>query len=153
MFKETSPSTAPITQQEMETIIGPSVKVEGDFVTEGNIIVEGTVCGSIKTSKNLRIGSRSKIFANISADNALISGEVQGNIKVNGKLELTATARIFGDIKTDVLIIAAGCAFNGKCQMGDQKTKSARPDSAKQEKIALPDQEDSDEDQAKKIKK
>ena len=33
---------------ETDTIIGPSVKVEGDFVTEGNIIIEGTICGTIK---------------------------------------------------------------------------------------------------------
>ena len=31
-----------------ETIIGPSVKVKGDFNAQGNVIVEGTVDGSLK---------------------------------------------------------------------------------------------------------
>jgi len=53
MFKET-----PITN-ETDTIIGPSVKVEGDFITEGNVVVEGMICGTIKTSKNLKVGSKS----------------------------------------------------------------------------------------------
>lgn len=135
MFKENKQNTTQI--NEIETIIGPSVKVEGDFITEGNMIVEGIVSGSIKTAKNLKVGARSKIFANITAENALIAGEVQGNIKINNKLELVSTAKVFGDIKADVLIISAGSALNGKCQMGESKNKSPRPDFSKQEKIEL----------------
>jgi len=132
MFKETIPTT-----NEIETVIGPSVKVEGDFVTEGNIIVEGTVCGSIKTSKNLKIGPQAKIFANLSAANALISGEVQGNINVSGKMELTSSAKIFGDIKTGSMNMATGAILNGKCQMPDNKEKTAKPEFSKQNKIEL----------------
>lgn len=131
MFKETP------TTNEMETIIGPSVKVEGDFVTEGNIIVEGMICGTIKTSKNLKVGPKSRIFANVSAENALVSGEIQGNLKINDRLELTSTGKIFGDIKVGTLIVAAGSVLNGKCQMGTIKEKSIKPDFSKQEKIDL----------------
>lgn len=122
---------------ETDTIIGPSVKVEGDFVTEGNIMVEGTVCGKIKTEKNIKVGSKSKIFASVYAENALISGEIQGNIRVKNKLELTPTAKIFGDIRTGTLIIASGSILNGKCQMGDSKSKTPKPDFSKQRKINI----------------
>lgn len=135
MFKETP------TTHETETVIGPSVKVEGDFVTEGNVIVEGMICGTIKTSKNLKVGPKSKIFANISAENALISGEIQGNLKINDRLELTSTGKIYGDIKVGTLIVAAGSILNGKCQMGTIKEKSIKPDFSKQEKIELKTQE------------
>lgn len=135
MFKENRPETTQTS--EIETIIGPSVKVEGDFITEGNMIVEGTVSGSIKTARNLKVGVKSKIFANVSAENALIAGEVQGNIRVNNKLELVSTAKVFGDIKAEILTIAAGSLLNGRCQMGENKNKSPRPDSARQEKIEL----------------
>ena len=132
MFKET-----PTTTNEIETVIGPSVKVEGDFVTEGNIIVEGTVCGSIKTSKNLKIGPQAKIFANLSAANALVAGEVQGNINISGKMELTSSAKIFGDIKVGSLNMAAGAILNGKCQMPENKEKTTRPEFSKQDKMEL----------------
>jgi len=132
MFKETPPVTT-----EIETVIGPSVKVEGDFVTEGNMVIEGTICGSIKTSKNLKIGPQAKVFANLTAANALISGEVQGNITISGRMELTASAKIFGDIKVGSLNIASGAILNGKCQMPDNKEKSNRPESSKQDRIEL----------------
>lgn len=138
MFKETPVISEP------ETVIGPSVKVEGDFFTEGNMIVEGVVCGSIKTAKNLRIGAKSKIFANVIADNALVAGEIQGNLKINKKLELTSSAKIFGDIKAETLIVAPGSILNGKCQMVDPKNKSPKPDFSKQEKIDLSATSDSE---------
>lgn len=123
-----------------DTIIGPSVKVEGDFVTEGNIIIEGIICGTIKTLKSLKVGPNSKIFANIWAENALIAGEIQGNINITGKLELTPTAKIFGDIKTSVLSISSGAIINGKCQMADNKNKSIKPEFSKQKRLELKNQ-------------
>lgn len=112
---------------EIETIIGPSVQVEGNFVANGNIAVEGTVAGSIKTAKNLRIGKNAKIFANITAANAVIAGEVQGNIKIQENLELTESAKIFGDIKTKIISVAAGASMHGKCLVGiDKRTKPER---------------------------
>lgn len=141
MFKET-----PGSPHETDTVIGPSVKVEGDFVTEGNVIVEGTICGTIKTAKNLKVGPSSKIFANIWADNALIAGEIQGNLVITNKLELTQTAKIFGDVKTSAISIANGASLNGKCQMAENKNKAVRPEFSKQKKIELKPQNSESED-------
>jgi len=131
MFKDSGSTT------DHDTVIGHSVKVEGDFVTEGNIIIDGIICGNIKTSKSLKVGPKSKIYANISADNALIAGEVQGNVRVTHQLELTATAKIFGDIRVGNLVLAAGSMINGRCQMGEAKDRRPKPDFAKQKKIDL----------------
>jgi len=117
--------------EEVETIIGPSVQVEGNFVANGDVVVEGVVSGSLKTEKNLRVGEGAKIFANINAANALIAGEVQGNVKIKENLELTATAKIFGDVKTKILSVSAGAILNGKCLAGEEKP-------AKYEKIEEP---------------
>ena len=105
----------------IETVIGPSVQVEGNFVANGDVIIEGTVSGSIKTEKNLRISEGAKVFAKISAANATVAGEVQGDIKVEGTLELSSTARIFGDVRTKTLNIAAGASLHGKCTAGEEK--------------------------------
>lgn len=106
---------------EVETIIGPSVQVEGNFVAAGDVIVEGIVAGTLKTEKNLRIGEGAKIFANVSAANALIAGEIQGNIKIKESLELTSTAKIFGDVRSKILSVALGAVIHGKCMIGEEK--------------------------------
>lgn len=110
---------------EVETIIGPSVNVEGDFVAAGNVIVEGSVSGTLKTDKHLRVGNNAKISANVSAGSASISGEIRGNITVKEDLELSATAKIFGDIKTKTIQVATGAIIDGKCAVGQEhQTKS-----------------------------
>src|SRR3989339_925203 len=74
---------------EVETVVGPSVNVEGDLSSAGNIIVKGTVSGSVHTTKHLNVERGAKIVANVNTGSALVSGEIRGNIKVRESLELT----------------------------------------------------------------
>ena len=116
---------------EFETIIGPSVKVKGDFNGQGNIIVEDEVQGNLKTNGNLEVGEKAKIPANIEAKEAKIGGEVAGNLKIKGFLEITATAKIFGDLETASLSIERGAVFNGKCLMTAGQTEIKKPSQEK----------------------
>lgn len=125
----------------VETVIGPSVRVEGDFASEGNIIVEGAVQGSITTSKNLRVGERARIQANIEVTSALIAGEIVGNIRAHSSIEILSSARIQGDITTTELSLEKGAFFCGNCTMEEKKTniqESAHKNGGKQ---APPDTE------------
>ncbi len=36
-----------------ETVVGPSVKIQGDLNSEGNIKIEGQVSGKVKTSQSV----------------------------------------------------------------------------------------------------
>lgn len=102
---------------EFETVIGPSVKVKGDFNAQGNIVVEGIVDGSLKTAGNLEVGEKARVTANIEAREAKIGGQINGNVKIKGFLEITAAAKIFGDIEAASISIERGATFNGKCVM------------------------------------
>jgi cytoskeletal protein CcmA (bactofilin family) len=104
---------------EAETIIAASVKVEGDFVSQGNVLIEGTVEGSLRTERNLRVGERASISADVEAASATVAGEVHGNLAVSERLELEPTARIHGDIQTGTLIVANGAQINGRLTMGE----------------------------------
>lgn len=103
---------------EPETVIAASVKVEGDFQSQGNVLIEGVVEGSLKTERDLRVGERARISADVIAANATIAGEVRGNLTVNERLELEATARVFGDVRTKNLVVANGATINGRLVMG-----------------------------------
>lgn len=138
--------TTKIESKDVETLIGPSVKVEGDFVGDGDVVVEGTVTGKLKTKRNLRVGQGAKILASVGAENALVSGFIQGNLKIKNKLELTSTAKILGDIETKILLISEGAAFTGHCKMVDEA-------SAASEQINKEAKEIKEKDSAKKGKK
>lgn len=107
----------PGVHDEVETVVGPSVNVEGDFASEGNIIVKGTVAGSVNTTRHLSVEPGAKIMANVKAGSARIAGEVKGNMKVKDLLELTSTARVIGDIEVKTLVVEAGALIAGKVVM------------------------------------
>lgn len=101
-----------------ETVVGPSVKIQGDLNSEGNIKIEGQVSGKVQTSQSVFVVPGAKIMADVLAGNAIIGGEVQGNIKITGHLVLQSTAKINGDISCAVLRVEDGAQFTGKCAMG-----------------------------------
>ena len=100
-----------------ETIIAHGVRVEGEFVSQGNVVIEGDVQGSIQTAGDLRIGEDAKITADVTAANAVVAGEVRGNMQISGKLELLPSSKIIGDVTADVLSIGAGAQVNGRVTM------------------------------------
>lgn len=105
--------------KDVETIIGPTVRVEGDFKAEGNVVIEGQVLGSFVTKKNLQVGEGAKIKANVEAENAWVAGEVKGNLNIKNHLELANGAKIKGDIETQILTMATGSQINGHLKMGE----------------------------------
>ncbi len=104
-------------EDEVETVVGPSVHVEGDFNSAGNILIKGSVAGKVSTNKLLTLEEGSKVTADIKAGDAIVSGEIIGNAKIENRLELTPTARITGDIKCDILVVHAGALVQGKVSM------------------------------------
>lgn len=139
--------------REPETVISASVKVEGDFVSQGNVLIEGEVEGSLKTEKDLRVGEHARISADVGAESATVAGEVRGNINVSGRLELEPTAKIFGDIKTSDLIVASGATISGKIEMGgsvEDDSKSAKNKTSSSKTGKTTKNEKSEKDDSKK---
>ena len=100
-----------------DTVIGGAVKVEGNFVGEGNVIVEGQLQGTLKTKHNVTIGNSAKVKANIEAVDVYLAGELVGNVKATGKLFLKAGAKLNGNVETGMLSVEPGAILNGKCTM------------------------------------
>lgn len=101
----------------VETIIGPSVTVEGTFMGNGDVAVEGAVHGSMKTDGTIRVGSNAKVKAEVSASRVLVAGEIRGNIKAAEQIKLSPTAKVFGNMETSNLEIESGAVFQGKSIM------------------------------------
>lgn len=127
--------------QGLETIIGPSVKVKGNFNSLGNVKVEGTLNGNLTTTGNVGIGSDAKIKANIIAREIQVSGSFDGTIKATEKLILTSTAKVIGDIETKTLIIEDGAFFSGKCIMNNGQIKKTIYKSTSKEMKQTPETE------------
>ncbi|HAU66174.1 TPA: hypothetical protein DCW61_02390 [Candidatus Uhrbacteria bacterium] len=123
MFKDKKQTVMSNTSNN-QTIIAQGVRVEGDFRSQGDVVIDGEVAGSVETQSSLRVGETAKIHADVKAANAVIAGEVQGNIFVQETLELLSTSNVKGDIVASVISVAAGAQLNGRISM-DQTTASS----------------------------
>lgn len=103
-----------------ETVVGASLKVDGDLKSQGDIRIEGKVHGSIQTDGTVVIGPSAEITASIQAANAEISGRVEGDITVKERLSLTNSAKVKGNLISQELVIQQGAVFSGNSSMPDK---------------------------------
>ena len=111
--------------KDAETVIGSSIKVKGNFQGQGNIVIEGSVEGSLKTAANLYVGNQAVVVANIDAKDAVINGEVRGNIKTKNYLAIGKTAKITGDLNYGEISIEKGASINGQLLMLSEDHKKS----------------------------
>jgi cytoskeletal protein CcmA (bactofilin family) len=123
---------------ETETVIAPSVRVEGDFVSDGNVRIEGSVSGSVATQQDLLVGEHAQITAHVTAKNGIFAGELRGNLKVHERLELTETARVYGDIQAKTLTVAPGAIMHGKVTIGVESVEDASKETAETKAAVRP---------------
>ncbi|MBM3164699.1 MAG: polymer-forming cytoskeletal protein [Bacteroidetes bacterium] len=97
-------------------------EINGDLVSDANVLIDGEMNGNISCSGKVIIGSGGKIKGNLVCVNAEIQGSIDGEVTVEGLLTLTSTARIKGDIQTAKLVIQEGAIFEGSCVMKSPTT-------------------------------
>lgn len=100
-----------------ETIIAEGVKVEGDFVSNGNVTIEGMVHGNVTAQGDVIVGPTAVIDADVTAKNLTVAGRIKGNVHVEERTELETSSFLEGDLSTHVLIVASGAMVNGKIVM------------------------------------
>jgi len=119
--------------KDAETIIGASIKVKGNFQGQGDIVVEGTLEGSLKTDSSIFIGDQAKIIANIESKDCIVNGEIHGNLKIKNYLAIGATAKIYGDIQYNELSIEKGGIVSGQLSVIDDHKKMEKNKDEKKE--------------------
>lgn len=133
MFEKNERPKEMTSEENNETIVGSSVKLEGDLISSGNISIHGDVVGKVHTEKDVLIGDTATVKADLKGDNVTVAGRVEGNIKADGKLNITENGKVFGDVVVSSISINDGAMFSGHCQMGvEGSDDSANAESEKE---------------------
>ena len=104
----------------MNTVVGKDSELDGHFVVDDGIRIDGTLRGSIEASGLLVVGPTGIVCADpIRVKNAVIAGRVEGNVQAEGEVRLDATATVIGNISGSVLIVTEGATLQGRCDVGD----------------------------------
>ena len=101
-----------------------STLIKGDIVSEGDLRIDGTLEGSIKTKGKIVVGKEGIIKGDVSCTNADVEGKIDGNLFVSENLNLRATSTIEGDVSIGKLIVEYGATFNARCSMNKDGNKA-----------------------------
>lgn len=99
------------------SMISRNSRIEGDITGSEDIIIEGSVKGSIKIDGSIVVGASGIIEADVEAENISIQGNIKGNVYARGQLDIQPTGRISGDISARSIDIKEGASFEGRSRM------------------------------------
>lgn len=118
------------------SFLGKGTKIDGKFVVEGNVRIDGNCKGEIEGNADLIIGEGAFIEATIKVNNLIVMGEVHGNIYCEDKLEIHNSGKLFGEISAKKLIIEENAVFEGKSHMArEEKTASSLVNNSNKEPL------------------
>lgn len=108
--------------------IGNSVKIHGDLSGKEDLVINGTVEGTIDFREHdVTVGEKGKVNANVTAKNIIILGEVKGELRGSEQVTIKPSGRVTGDIRAPRVVLNDGCQFKGLVDMEDKPHATAEP--------------------------
>ena len=110
------------------SVIGPTLIFRGELSADEDLVIEGTIEGTIAHhKKNLTIGPKGRVSADIHASSVLVEGQLDGDIHSDGLVSLAKGATVNGNIYCLRLVLQDGARFNGKVEMAKQSPLKIAP--------------------------
>ncbi len=100
-----------------QNIISQGTKMVGDFNSEGDFRIDGTVEGNIKTKGKVVVGKSGFVKGSLEGTDAHFEGKFSGKLTLSGTLTLKNTAFIEGEVVVGKLSVEPGATFNVTCVM------------------------------------
>lgn len=108
------------------SVIGPTLVFKGELSADEDLIIEGTVEGTIAhQQKNLTVGKQGRVKAHIHAKHVRIEGAVEGDVRGDELVLLARGSNVSGNIFSPRIQMEDGATFNGKVEMGKRQPELA----------------------------
>ena len=99
------------------SVLGPTLKFKGELTAEEDLMIQGSIEGSIRHSSSLTIGESGHVKAKVTAECIAVEGNVEGDIHGTQSVTVRETANISGNISSPTVSLLEGATFNGKIDM------------------------------------
>tara|TARA_B100001750_G_scaffold210658_1_gene191372 strand:+ start:164 stop:565 length:402 start_codon:yes stop_codon:yes gene_type:complete len=109
-------------QNNMSSIIGSDLSINGDISVKGNLLIYGKINGNVICNGILTMSKGSLVKGDVKTLSADISGTVEGNLEAKEKVSLSSASVLNGNLLASILVIEDGASFNGLCTMGSKQS-------------------------------
>ncbi len=99
------------------SVLGVTLRFRGELSAQEDLVVQGSVEGSITHTQSLTIGTEGSMKGNIRARIILIDGRVEGDLYATESVTLRGTAKVKGNVFAPRVAITEGAFFQGQIEM------------------------------------
>jgi cytoskeletal protein CcmA (bactofilin family) len=117
----------PPKQSNATTLIGPAAHIKGELVSSDNVHIEGRIEGKVKSTKQVIIGQKGLVQAEVEAETVSIRGKLEGDCRATGKVEITESGQVYGNIAAPTIAVSEGAIFRGASNMNVEPSPAKDP--------------------------
>jgi cytoskeletal protein CcmA (bactofilin family) len=99
------------------SVLGPTLRFRGELSAQEDLIIQGSVEGSITHTQNLTVGTDGSMKGDIRARVIIIDGKVEGDLYATESVSVRATAKVKGNVFAPRVGITEGAFFQGQIEM------------------------------------
>ncbi|HXI47354.1 MAG TPA: polymer-forming cytoskeletal protein [Steroidobacteraceae bacterium] len=99
------------------SVLGATLKFRGELSAQEDLIVQGSVEGSITHTQSLTIGTDGTMKGDVRARVIVIDGKVEGDLYATESVNIRATAKVKGNVFAPRVGISEGAFFQGQIEM------------------------------------
>ncbi len=112
------PSPPATSRKSENSIVGPSILIQGDMTGDEDLVVQGRIEGSITLKKNLvTVGKDGRVNATVIAKTIRVEGTVEGELRGKEQIIVTRTGSVHGNMVAPRVTLEDGCRFKGAIDM------------------------------------
>jgi cytoskeletal protein CcmA (bactofilin family) len=119
--KDKGGAPAPLPAKAGTCLIAAKTVIKGEITGDEDVVVEGTVEGQIRITRDVRVGTAGVVKATVEAQSIIVSGELIGDCQATVRVEIQSTGRLTGNIRAPKIVIAEGAMFRGNSDMSARK--------------------------------
>ena len=123
MFSRASKPTdgAPSVQKSsVPSIISADLRITGNLESDGDIQIDGTVDGDIRSGR-ITVSETAVVKGALEAETVRIAGKVTGQIKAR-QVTLLKSAKVVADVMQESIAVEPGASFEGNCRHYNRDT-------------------------------
>jgi cytoskeletal protein CcmA (bactofilin family) len=99
------------------SVLGPTLKFRGELSAQEDLIIQGSVEGSITHTQSLTVGTDGTMKGDIRARVIIVDGKVEGDLYATESVNIRATAKVKGNVFAPRVGITEGAFFQGQVEM------------------------------------
>jgi cytoskeletal protein CcmA (bactofilin family) len=117
------------TASERMSVLPPTLRFKGELSADEDLLIQGTIEGTINHTQRVTIGKEGRVKANISAQVIKVEGTVEGDLHAEKSVYLDDSGNLRGNIHAPSVCLIEGSHFNGAVDMDGKKVAAVRQDS------------------------